>query len=382
MSTLANTDAQQAGPAPDDVRREAARARAPSATPPGCRAASAATSSSSGPSTRARSASAPWRSPTTSPTITREEIEAGPRNIWRYKALLPVPDRHRAEPQHGARLHPAAQGRQPRPRARHRQPVGQGRLDQPHQLLQGPRRGLCAERRHRVRQQGLRLSLDRQPRQRRRRGRRPRRHQDRGLHPEQPREAQAGQLRDLHRLAGRRERQLRRRQQARPGDRRRGGRLGVRQRQRPPLLRRGLQDPGLRDRRAARLAPARPDRHPGRLRLAADQGAQGLPGADQARPRRGQALPDLRRPGDRLLAGLGGLQGRRRRDPPGQARHHRQEPGHRQPRRRHLRARHLPRDRRRRRGHHRRRGPRRRSCCSPAPRGSSPRPPAAPPSAC
>ena len=44
----------------------------------------------------------------------------------------------------------------------------------------------------------------RQPRQRRRRRRRPRRHQDRGLHPEQPRAAQAGQLRDLHRVAGRR----------------------------------------------------------------------------------------------------------------------------------------------------------------------------------
>lgn len=26
------------------------------------------------------------------PAITREQIEAGPRNIWRYKALLPVPD--------------------------------------------------------------------------------------------------------------------------------------------------------------------------------------------------------------------------------------------------------------------------------------------------
>ncbi|GAA2022072.1 MULTISPECIES: threonine synthase [Nocardioides] len=26
------------------------------------------------------------------PVVTREEIEAGPRNIWRYKALLPVPD--------------------------------------------------------------------------------------------------------------------------------------------------------------------------------------------------------------------------------------------------------------------------------------------------
>src|ERR1044072_8283045 len=25
------------------------------------------------------------------PQVTREEIEAGPRNIWRYKALLPVP---------------------------------------------------------------------------------------------------------------------------------------------------------------------------------------------------------------------------------------------------------------------------------------------------
>ena len=61
---------------------------------------------------------------------------------------------------------------------------------------------------------------------------------------------------------------------------------------------------------------------------------------------------------DGLLPGLGGLQGRRRRDPPGQAGHHRQEPRDRQPGRRRLRARHLPRDRRRRRGHHRRPGAR------------------------
>ena len=174
-------------------------------------------------------------------------------------------ERHRAEPQHRARLHPAAQGAQPRPRARHRQPVGQGRLDQPHQLLQGPGRGLRAERRPRARRQGLRLPQHRQPGQRRRGGGRPRRHQDRGLHPEQPRAAQAGQLRRLHRAAGRGERQLRRRQQARLRDRRRGGGLGVRERQRPPLLRRGLQDAGLRDRRAARLAAARPDRDPGRV---------------------------------------------------------------------------------------------------------------------
>ena len=50
----------------------------------------------------------------------------------------------------------------------------------------------------------------------------------------------------------------------------------------------------------------------------------------------------VRRPGHGLLPGVGGLQGRHRRDPPGQAGHHRQEPGDRQPGRRHLRARHLP----------------------------------------
>ena len=316
------------------------------------------------------------------PAVTREEIEAGPRNIWRYKALLPVPDDIEQSPNMEPGFTRLLKAAQPRPRARHREPLGQGRLDQPDQLLQGPRRRLRPERRPRVRQQGLRLPLDRQPGQRRRRGRRPRRHQDRGLHPEQPREAQAGQLGRLHRLAGRGERQLRRRQPARLGDRRRGGGLGVRQRQRAALLRRGLQDPRLRDRRAARLAAARPDRHPGRVRLAADQGRQGLPGADQARPGRGQALQGVRRPGHRLLAGLGGLQGRRRRDPPGQARHHRQEPGHRQPRRRHLRPRHLPRAPAAR----SRTSPTTRcaraSCCWPAPRGSSPRPPAAPPSAC
>ncbi|MCL2542665.1 MAG: threonine synthase [Nocardioidaceae bacterium] len=32
------------------------------------------------------------------PAITREEIEAGPRNIWRYKALLPVPSDIEASP--------------------------------------------------------------------------------------------------------------------------------------------------------------------------------------------------------------------------------------------------------------------------------------------
>ena len=53
--------------------------------------------------------------------------------------------------------------------------------------------------------------------------------------------------------------------------------LGVRQRQRAAVLRRGLQDARLRDRRAARLAAARPGRRPDGVRLAAHQGRQGLP---------------------------------------------------------------------------------------------------------
>ena len=80
-----------------------------------------------------------------------------------------------------------------------------------------------------------------------------------------------------------------------------------------PYYAEGSKTLGLRDRRAARLAAARPDRHPGRLRLAADQGRQGVPRADQARAGRGQAVQDLRRAGHRLLAGLDRLQGRPRR---------------------------------------------------------------------
>ena len=201
------------------------------------------------------------------PAVTREEIEAGPKNIWRYQPLLPVPDRHHLQPEHGARLHPAGQGRQPRPRARPAQPVRQGRLRQPDALVQGPRRRDRALRRPRARRQGLRLPVDRQPRQRGRRRRCPRRHPHGRLHPARPRAGQDPDDRGVRRLAGRRPRLVRRRQPARLGDRRRGGGLGVRQRQRPALLRRGLQDAGVRDRRAARLA-ASPSRSSSRWRAA------------------------------------------------------------------------------------------------------------------
>jgi threonine synthase len=53
--------------------------------------------------------------------------------------------------------------------------------------------------------------------------------------------------------------------------------LGVRQRQCPQLLRRGLQDPRLRDCGAARLAGAGPRGGPDRQRFPVDQGRQGVP---------------------------------------------------------------------------------------------------------
>ena len=69
--------------------RRSARAR--SATPPPCPAASAATRSSSGPFYACPECFGPLEIAYDFPAVTREEIEAGPPNIWRYKALLPVP---------------------------------------------------------------------------------------------------------------------------------------------------------------------------------------------------------------------------------------------------------------------------------------------------
>ena len=56
--------------------------------------------------------------------------------------------------------------------------------------------------------------------------------------------------------------------------------VGVREHQPAPLLRGGLEDARVRDRRAARLGAARPLRRAGRLGLAVHEDRQGLPGVD------------------------------------------------------------------------------------------------------
>ena len=77
---------------------------------------------------------------------------------------------------------------------------------------------------------------------------------------------------------------LRRRQPAVRRADQRAPQLGLRQRQRAHLLRRGLQDPGLRGGRAAGLGGPRPRRGAHRLGQPADQGGQGLRRAGQGRP--------------------------------------------------------------------------------------------------
>ena len=129
-------------------------------------------------------------------------------------------------------------------------------------------------------------------------------------------------------------RQLRRRQPPLHRARRRARRLGVREHQHAPVLRRGLQDARLRDRRAARLGAAGPRRRPDRLRLAVHQGRARLRGVHRARAARGRAADDERRPGRGLLAGRPGLRRRAGLLPPGQAGHDRQVAGDRQPGRR------------------------------------------------
>ena len=139
-----------------------------------------------------------------------------------------------------------------------------------------------------------------------------------------------------------------------------GAPVGVRQRQPAALLRRGLEDARVRDRRAARLGAAGPRRRADRLRLAVHEGRARLPRSSSTPGCSTGEVPALqRRAGARLLAGRDRVRSRHRRLPPGQAGHDRQVAGDRQPGRRPVRDRARARHRRRDRQRHRRRDPRR-----------------------
>ena len=154
------------------------------------------------------------------------------------------------------RVHAAAPSRQPRRAARPGAPVDQGRLGQSVELLQGPR----GERRDhdgaRVRVRGDQLRLDRQPRQRHRGARGQGRHALLRLRARRPRAREDPRDRGLRRQGRHREGELRRGEPAVLRGRR-GAAVGVRQREHAPVLRGGVEVARVRDRRTARLAPAR-----------------------------------------------------------------------------------------------------------------------------
>ena len=181
------------------------------------------------------------------------------------RAHRPAGRQHAADPRRPAR-------RAPRPA----RGMGQERRGEPDALLQGPRRVGRRHPRARARLRHARLRLDGQPRELRRR---PRRGARDGLlrpDPGRPRGAEAARDRDLRHEPRQGPRQLRRRQPALHRAVGRPRELGVREHQHAPVLRRGLEDRRLRDRRAARLGDARPLRRADRLRLAVHEDRQGL----------------------------------------------------------------------------------------------------------
>ena len=227
------------------------------------------------------------RRTTSSAEELKRRIQAGPHTLWRYADFLPLEGPARSALPTG--WTPLVKADRLAARLGLRRGVGQERDGQPDPLVQGPRGLRRARAGAGARLPDHRLRLDRQPRQRGRRARRRRRAALLRADPGRPRGAEDPRHRRLRDQRGGHQGQLRRRQPALHRDRGRARRLGVRQRQRPPLLRRGLQDAGLRGRRAARLGAPRPRGRAGRLRLAVHQDRARVPGVDRLRAARGRA---------------------------------------------------------------------------------------------
>ena len=177
-----------------------------------------------------------------------------------------------------ARPDPACPGRPARRRGRSGRALAEARHGEPDALVQGPRRRRRDGQGAGARPDHDRLLVHRQPRERGRRAGGRRGPRGRRLLPGRPRAREADRDRRLRRDALQGRRHVRRLQ---PHHDRAllGGRLGVRQRRPAQLLRRGLEDDRVRDRRAARLADARRRRLADRLRFALHQAEPGLHGA-------------------------------------------------------------------------------------------------------
>ncbi len=185
-------------------------------------------------------------------------------------------------------------------------------VNYPDALVQGSRGRRGAVEGGRVRLPDRRLRLDGQPGQQRGGQRRDRRPRGLCAHPRRPRARQGARRHHLRRQGHRHRGQLRPGQPALLPDRV-PVRLGIRQRQPPAVLRRGIEDDRLRDRRGPGLAHARSRGRPDGRRQPDRQDSQGVQGTRAARPdRRAGQDQDARRPGHRLQPDLGdGQDGRR-----------------------------------------------------------------------
>ena len=210
--------------------------------------------------------------------VSRASIEAGPASIWRYADLLPV-----SAPEE-ARLAPGMTPLVPAPRLAEELGIGELwlKLDTANPTHSFKDRVVAVAAR-KAQELGLRhalLLVDGEPR-RRGRGARGRRGPRSGrLRPERSRAREARCCRCL------RAADLRRRRHLRPllttlGRAVVRAAVGVRQRQPALVLRRGIEDARLRDRRAARLGDAGRGRDPDRVGRALPQGRPGLRRARQ-----------------------------------------------------------------------------------------------------
>ena len=233
-------------------------------------------------------------------TVTRERIEAGPRSLWRYADLLP------AEPPADAASGPGFTPLVPAPRLAsalgRRRGLPQARPLEPDALVQGPRRrgrrgeGARVRPRHALGTSTGNLAnavAARAAATGHARG---------DLLPGRARAREVRGDDGLRRDDLRRPRQLRRLLAPRQRARRRG-RLGHRQRQPALVLRRGLEDARVRDRRAARLGDARRGRDADRLRRDVHEGlARASSSSAASGSSSGAAAEAVRRPGRGLRA--------------------------------------------------------------------------------
>ena len=224
--------------------------------------------------------------PDADPAAIKRKIQAGPHTMWRYADFLPLAGPARSALPTG--WTPLVKADRLAARLGIKELYIKNETANPTHSFKDRVVSVALARARELGFDTLACAEHGQPRQRRRRARRGRRAARLRADPARPRGAEDPRHRRLRGADRGRQGQLRRRQPALHRGLGRAAGLGVREHQHAPVLRRGLQDAGVRDRRAARLGAAGPRRRPDRLRLAVHQARARLPGVHRRRAGRGR----------------------------------------------------------------------------------------------